>query len=86
VEVYSEDYPLIEYGLTEKALKRAVRNLNKKPGMKKPHRGTEPPGAFAVEWGASWKGWAKHRTDSELEEVNQRLRELVATFGKPHAV
>jgi antitoxin (DNA-binding transcriptional repressor) of toxin-antitoxin stability system len=30
VEVYSEDYPLIEYGLTEKELKRAVRNLNKK--------------------------------------------------------
>jgi hypothetical protein len=52
--------------------------------MKKPHRGTEPPRAFAVEWGASWKGWAKHRTDSELEEVNQRLLQLVATFGKPH--
>lgn len=52
--------------------------------MKKPHGGTEPPGAFAVEWGTSWRGWAKRRTDSELEEVNQRLPQLAAAFGKPH--
>jgi antitoxin (DNA-binding transcriptional repressor) of toxin-antitoxin stability system len=30
VEVYSEDYPLIEYGLTKKELKRVVQNINKK--------------------------------------------------------
>ena len=29
VEVYSEDYALIEYGLTGKELKRAVHNINK---------------------------------------------------------
>ena len=29
VEVYSEDYALMEYGLSEKELKRAVRNINK---------------------------------------------------------
>lgn len=28
VEVYSEDYALIEYSLTDKELERAVRNLN----------------------------------------------------------
>jgi hypothetical protein len=45
----------------------------------------EPPKVFAVELGASWRRWAKHRTDSELEEINQRLRALVGTFGQPHA-
>jgi antitoxin (DNA-binding transcriptional repressor) of toxin-antitoxin stability system len=29
VEVYSEDYALIEYGITEKELKKAVKNINK---------------------------------------------------------
>jgi antitoxin (DNA-binding transcriptional repressor) of toxin-antitoxin stability system len=29
VEVYSEDYALIEYGIPARALKRAVRNLNR---------------------------------------------------------
>ncbi len=29
VEVYSEDYALVEYGLSQKALKRAMRNLNR---------------------------------------------------------
>ncbi len=29
VEVYSEDYALIEYGLTEKELKGAIHNINK---------------------------------------------------------
>ena len=29
VEVYSEDYALIEYGTTEKELKAAVSNVNK---------------------------------------------------------
>ena len=52
--------------------------------MKAPRGGTEPPKAFAVEQGASWKRWAKHRTDSELEEINRRVVELVATFGRPH--
>ena len=41
--------------------------------------------AFAVDLGPSWKGWARHRSDSELEEINQRLVQLVASFGKPHA-
>ena len=53
--------------------------------MKKPNGGTEPPKAFAVEIGPSWKRWAKHRSDTELEEIAHRLAELVATFGKPHA-
>jgi len=30
VDVYSEDYALMEYGLTNKELTRAVRNINKK--------------------------------------------------------
>ncbi len=29
VEVYSEDYALIEYGITKKELKGAVRNINR---------------------------------------------------------
>ena len=29
VEIYSEDYALIEYGISAKALKRALRNINK---------------------------------------------------------
>jgi hypothetical protein len=29
VEVYSEDYALIEYGLTEPELKRAVKNITR---------------------------------------------------------
>jgi hypothetical protein len=37
-----------------------------------------------VELGPSWKRWAKHRTDPELEEINQRLGQLVGSFGKPH--
>ena len=40
--------------------------------------------AFVVELGASWRRWAKHRNDSELEEINQRLSQLIETFGKPH--
>ena len=53
--------------------------------MKKPDAGTEPPDPLVVELGTSWKGWAKHRSDSELEEINQRLAQLVTVFGKPHA-
>ena len=37
-----------------------------------------------VELGASWRRWAKHRSDSELEEINQRLSQLIETFGNPH--
>jgi hypothetical protein len=29
VKIYSEDYALVEYGLTEKEMKRVVRNVNK---------------------------------------------------------
>jgi len=29
VEVYSEDYAMMEYGLTRRELKRAVRNINR---------------------------------------------------------
>ena len=53
--------------------------------MKKPPLGMGQPRAFAVELGSSWKAWVKHRSDSELEEINQRLPQLVATFGKLHA-
>src|SRR6266566_9757015 len=53
--------------------------------MKKPPVGTEPPRAFVVELGPSWKRWARHRSDSDLEEINQRLLALVESFGKPHA-
>ena len=52
--------------------------------MKRPAPGTERPRVFEVELGPSWKRWAKHRSDIELEEINQRLEQLVATFGKPH--
>ena len=52
--------------------------------MKKRALGTEQPKAFVVELGPSWKRWAKHRSDIELEEINQRLKQLVGTFGKPH--
>ena len=34
-EVYSEDYALIEYGLSEKELKGAVRNINKQAKREK---------------------------------------------------
>ena len=53
--------------------------------MKKPPDGTETPKAFVVELGASWRRWARRRSGSELEEINQRLVQLVETFGKPHA-
>src|SRR4051812_27866829 len=53
--------------------------------MKRPGVGTEQPKAFAVELGPSWKRWARHRSDAELEEINQRLGQLVGSFGKPHA-
>ncbi|MEK7674673.1 MAG: hypothetical protein AAB676_02405 [Verrucomicrobiota bacterium] len=53
--------------------------------MKKPNAGTARPKAFAVEIGPSWRRWAKHRRDSELEEINQRLSQLVETFGTPHS-
>ena len=52
--------------------------------MRKPPAGTEPPRALVVELGASWKRWAKYRNDAEIEEINQRLSELVQTFGRPH--
>ena len=35
VEVYSEDYAQVEYGLTEKELKRAVRNITKQAKREK---------------------------------------------------
>ena len=52
--------------------------------MKRPPAGTELSKVFAVDFGASWRRWAKNRTDSELEEINQRLSLLVIAFGKPH--
>lgn len=52
--------------------------------MKKSNDGTERSKAFAVELGPSWKRWAKHRSDSELEEIGQRLAQLIEAFGKPH--
>jgi hypothetical protein len=53
--------------------------------MRKPPSGTAPPKVFAVELGPSWKRWARRRTKSELEEINQRLLSLVEAFGRPHA-
>ena len=38
VEVYSEDYALVEYGLSEKELKRAVRSVNKQARHEKTRR------------------------------------------------
>ena len=38
VEVYSEDYALIEYGITEKELKGAVQNINKAATHEKTRR------------------------------------------------
>jgi len=38
VEVYSEDYALMEYGLSEKKLKRAVANINKQGRHEKTRR------------------------------------------------
>ena len=35
VEVYSEDYALIEYGLSEKEFKRSVRKINKQAKREK---------------------------------------------------
>ena len=52
--------------------------------MKKPRAGTERPRAFVVELGASWKRWAKFRSDSELAEINHRLSQLAESFGQPH--
>ena len=52
--------------------------------MKKPNAGTEPPLAFAVEVGAGWERWARHRSGAELEEIQRRLRQLLEDFGKPH--
>lgn len=38
VEVYSEDYALMEYGLTEKELKSAVQRINKQAKHEKTTR------------------------------------------------
>jgi hypothetical protein len=46
----------------------------------------ERPRAFVVELGPGWKRWAKHRSDIELEEINQRLEQLVRTFAKPQRI
>ena len=48
-EVYSEDYALVEYGLSEKSSSAPFARSTKKPSVKKPQSGTEPPGAFVVE-------------------------------------
>ena len=42
------------------------------------------PKPFVVEFGASWRRWAKNRTNRELEEISQRLTELIQVFGRPH--
>jgi len=36
-----------------------------------------------VELGTSWKRRAKHRSDSELDQINSRLKDLCESFGKP---
>ncbi len=52
--------------------------------MKKSPAGTKPPRAFVVELGTSWKRWAQHRSDSDLGQINSRLKGLCESFGKPH--
>jgi len=52
--------------------------------VKKPSNGMGLPKAFAVEFGSSWQRWAKRRTATELDEIEQRLSQLAVTFGKPH--
>ncbi len=52
--------------------------------MKKPQNGMEHSKGFAIEVGASWKRWARRRTDEELLEVKQRCVQLAAGFGEPH--
>ncbi len=52
--------------------------------MKNSNAGTERPKVFAVEHGTSWNRWAKHHTDTELEEIARRLPALQDAFGKPH--
>ena len=44
----------------------------------------EAPKVFEVDQGTTWKRWVKQRTDAELEEINERLLQLVQAFGKPH--
>ena len=41
MEVYSEDYALVEYGLTKKELDRVVRNINKQARNEKTKRWDE---------------------------------------------
>ena len=43
----------------------------------------EPPKAFVVEQGASWRRWVRHRSGSDLEQINSRLKEVCDGFGKP---
>ncbi len=43
------------------------------------------PRALVVELGSSWKRWVRNRSPLELEEINERLLQLVDQFGKPHA-
>src|ERR1051325_708496 len=52
--------------------------------MKKRRNGTERSKDFAVEIGASWKRWAKRRTDEELLEVKQHAAQMIEALGKPH--
>ena len=54
VEVYSEDYALVEYGLAAEEMRRAEENILRKLKREKAKRWTEPPLAFAVEVGAGW--------------------------------
>jgi len=44
----------------------------------------EPSKALKLEVGASWKRWAKQRTDAELADIAERCRELLDGFGQPH--
>jgi hypothetical protein len=37
-----------------------------------------------IEQGTSWRRWAKHRNQAELEEIARRLLELQENFGRPH--
>ncbi len=52
--------------------------------MKKPGSGTEQPRVFVIELGSSWSRWARACSEPDLQQINERLKQLQAGFGKPH--
>jgi hypothetical protein len=44
----------------------------------------EEPRASVIELGSSWSRWAKARSETDLQQINERLKQLQAGFGNPH--